>query len=205
MRRARLPARLLPRPGEAATAGGGAVPADHAVNGQRGDPDFRLDRHSRPQGAGQSSAGGAGFGAGQAVVQRDGGGHRARQHLRTIHGAADHGLDRAYLAEPGGGRAEPRCRLVPDVPAGDPAIEPTRADLGLPACLQPVDQRLCHAGADGQRTRANGRSADLRRGAGLLQLAGRLQPLAHPVLVTAALMFGALFATRHAGRREKAS
>jgi hypothetical protein len=47
MRCARLPARLLPRPGAAAMAGSGAVPADHAVDGQRGDPGFRLDRHPR--------------------------------------------------------------------------------------------------------------------------------------------------------------
>src|SRR5262249_35898705 len=64
--------------------------------------------------------------------------------------------------------------------AGDPAIEPARADLGLPARLQPVDQRLCHTRADGQSARANGRAANLRRGAGLLQLAGFGQPLADP-------------------------
>ena len=56
---------------------------------------------------------------------------------------------------------QPRRQLVSDVSAGDPAIEPARADLGLPARLQPVDQRLCHAGADGQPARAHGRAADL--------------------------------------------
>jgi ABC-type spermidine/putrescine transport system permease subunit I len=41
-----------------------------------------------------------GAGAGQAALQRDSSGHRARQHFCAVHGAADHGVDRAHFDEP---------------------------------------------------------------------------------------------------------
>jgi hypothetical protein len=70
-------------------------------------------------------------------------------------------LDRADPAEPGRSGAEPRRQLAADLCAGDPAVERAGADLGVPAGLQHLDQRLCDAGAARELARAHGGAADL--------------------------------------------
>ena len=99
----------------------------------------------------------------------------------AVHGPADHGGDRAHLAEPGGGGAEPRRELGPDVRARHRAVEHARSRLRRAARLQRVDERLHHARPDGRPPRADGGPADLRRGAHGLRLAGRGEPDDRPV------------------------
>src|SRR4030095_6917722 len=89
--------------------------------------------------------------------------------------------DRAHLAQPRRGGAEPGRQLGPDVRPRHPAPEHARPRLGRAARLQRVDERLHHARADGWPQGADGGPADLRGGPDGLQLAGRREPDDHPV------------------------
>ena len=82
--------------------------------------------------------------------------HRgAGPYLRALHGADPDRRDRPHRRAAGTGGAQPGRRPPARLRRGHPAAQPARHPGRLAAGLRAVDQRLCHALADGRHRRAD--------------------------------------------------
>ena len=120
-----------------------------------------------------------------------------------VYGAAADGRDRAYSTKPRRGRRQSRRKLVPGVRARHLPHELSWIGVRRIACVQCFTQRFRDPGAHGRRACARGGIANFRRGAGLVQLAGCVEPRARVIAATLMLIFFALRATRQLARLEK--